>query len=185
MYSRGRLPNYVVPRRTFGEILNARIRLRSFVGSSQEGMSILRPIHQVIHLLRTVDIKTYAGMDKGISFLAGLDQPVRSCFADSPRKFHTWYMSSWGQLLNLFKRVHMLRKAFEMFRSVPPMTLWFVHSRSTCVGGTCRTRRRILIRNASMRPCCAQTSSTVVYIVADDGAENLKVPSFRTSSFGP
>ena len=41
------------------------------------------------------------------------------------------------------------------------ITLRFVHSRSTCVGGTCRTRLSIFIWNASIRDCSALVSCIV------------------------
>ena len=41
------------------------------------------------------------------------------------------------------------------------ITFRFVHSRSTCVGDTCRTRLSIYIWNASIRDCSALVSCTV------------------------
>ena len=59
------------------------------------------------------------------------------------------------------------------------INFWVVNSRSTCVGGTCRTRLSIFIWNASMRSCSARVSC----IVSKPYSSLPKMTEFRTLSF--
>ena len=58
-------------------------------------------------------------------------------------------------------------------------TFWFVQSRFTCVGGTCRTRLSIFIWNASTRSCSAR-----VNCIFSKPYSNLpRMTEFKTLSF--